>query len=208
MKPSVALLATFLALGTGMDIFAQDHAASLPSSGAAYSSIGPGSTSKNTGAAQPSDNTPDNVDGDDTVVRLKTSDSLAAGAMSRDEGQITRKQRKREKVLEVDSTKKLQTSGTDGKFESSLLNSGLPSIDDVSAKPSQAAGAQGPGQGQVQEQGQAPAQGVTHSLRHKIFVIENKDDSKKNETAQANADSSPSSSPSPSPSASPDAAHR
>jgi hypothetical protein len=205
MKLSVALLATILALGTGFDLLAQDHAVSIPTGGS-YSNTGIGTTSQNAGSGQPANNTPSSVDGDDTVVRLKTSDSMAAGAMSRDEGQLTRKQRAKEKVLEVDSTKKLQTSGTDGKFESSLLNSGLTSIDDVGAKPSQAAGV--PGQGQVQEQGQAPAQGVTHPLRHKIFVTANNDESKKDETAQAKADSSPSSSPSPSPSASPDAAHR
>jgi hypothetical protein len=205
MKSSVALLATFLALGTGADIFAQDsgHAVNLPTGGG-YTNTGIGTTSQNAGSGQPANNTPSSVDGDDTVVRMKTQDSLAAGAMSRDEGQLTRKLSKKEKVSVVDSTKKLQTSGTDPKFQSSLLNSSLTSIADVSAKPSRAA----EGQGQVQEQGQAPAQGVTRSLRHKIFVTENNGDSKKNETAQAKADSSPSSSPSPSPSASPDAAHR
>jgi hypothetical protein len=201
MKSSVALLATFLALGTGFDLLAQDHAVNLPTGGG-YTNTGIGTTSQNAGSGQPANNTPSDVDGDDTVVRLKTSDSMAAGAMSRDEGQLTRKLSKKEKVLVVDSTKKLQTSGTDPKFQTSLLHSSVTSIADVSAKPSQAA------EGQVQEQGQAPAQGVRRPLRRKVFVTENTDDSKKNETAPAKADSSPSSSPSPSPSASPDAAHR
>jgi hypothetical protein len=193
MKSSVALLATFLALGTGVAIFAQDsgHAVALPTGGA-YSNTGFGSTSKNTGV-QPSDNTPDNVEGDDSVVRLKTSDSMAAGAMSRDEGQLSRKRQPKERVSEVDS-KKLKTSGTDGKFQGSLLHSSVTSIDDVGVKASQDAEGQ--------------AQSGAQPLRHKVFVTENNDESKKNETAHAKADSSPSSSPSPSPSASPDAAHR
>src|ERR1700724_1260699 len=154
MKLSVALLATFLALGTGVDIFAQDsgHAVNLPTGGGnTHTGIGTtsqnagsgqpannsiGTTSQNAGSGQPADNTPSDVDGDDTVVRLKTQDSLAAGAMSRDEGQLTRKLNKKEKVLVVDSTKKLQTSGTDPKFQTSLLHSSVTSIADVSAKPS------------------------------------------------------------------------
>jgi hypothetical protein len=202
MKSSVALLATFLALGIGVNIFAQDHAVSLPTGGG-YTNTGIGTTSQNAGSGQPANNTPSNVDGDDTVVRLKTQDSLAAGAMSRDEGQLTRKLRKKEKVSVVDSTKKLQTSGTDPKFQSSLLNSSLTSIADVGAKPSQPAEVQPP----TETQAQGEEQGVTRPLRHKIFVTPNNDESKKDETAQAKADSSPSSSPSPSPSASPDAAH-
>ncbi|MBV9618175.1 MAG: hypothetical protein JO201_03100 [Verrucomicrobia bacterium] len=196
MKSLVALLATFLAVGIGVDLFAQEHALSLPNPSGSSNTTGVGTTSKNAGSGQPGDNTPSNVDGDDSVVRLKTSDSMAAGAMSRDEGQLTRKQLARERVSEVDSTKKLKTSGTDGKFEASLLHSSVTSIDDVSAKSSEAA------------EGQAPTQGVPRILRHKIFVTPKNDDSKKNETAQAKADSSPSSSPSPSPNASPGAAHR
>jgi hypothetical protein len=191
MKSSVALLTTFLALGTGLNLLAQDpnHAVGLPTGGAS-SNTGIGTTSKNAGAGQPSDNTPSGVDGDDSVVRLKTQDSLAAGAMSRDEGQLTRKLSKKEKVLVVDSTKKLQTSGTDGKFEASLLHSSVTSIDDVGGKTSQAV------EGQEQS-GPQP-------LRHKVFVTENSDEPKKNETTQAKADSSPS----PSPSVSPDASKR
>jgi hypothetical protein len=189
MKSSVALLATLLAVGTCGNIFAQDpnHAATLPTTGGYSTGIG---TTSKSAAGQPADNSPSNVEGDDTVVRLKTSDSMAAGAMSRDEGQLTRKLRKKEKVSVVDSTKKLQTSGTDGKFESSLLHSSVTSIDDVGAKASQG----------VEGQEQSGAQ----PLRHKVFVTENNDESKKSETTHAKADSSPS----PSPSASPDAAHR
>lgn len=193
MKSSVALLTTFLALGTSLEMLAQDpnHAVSLPTGGA-YSNTGIGTTSKNAGAGQPSDNTPSNVDGDDSVVRLNTQQSLAAGAMSRDEGQLTAKRRAKEKVAEVDSIKKLKTSGTDPKFQGSLLHSSVTSIDDVGAKASQ------DGEGQVQS-GEAP-------LRHKVFITESSDEPKKNETAQAKADSSPS--PTPSPSVSPGTPNR
>jgi hypothetical protein len=193
MKSSVALLTTFLALGTGLEMLAQDpnHAVSLPTGGT-YSNTGIGTTSKNAGAGQPSDNTPSNVDGDDSVVRLNTQQSLAAGAMSRDEGQLTAKRRAKEKVAEVDSIKKLKTSGTDPKFQGSLLHSSVTSIDDVGAKASQ------DGEGQVQS-GEAP-------LRHRVFITESSDEPKKNETAQAKADSSPT--PTPSPSVSPGTPNR
>jgi hypothetical protein len=193
MKSSVALLTTFIALGTGLDLLAQDpnHAVSLPTGGS-YSTTGIGTTSKNAGAGQPADNTPSNVDGDDSVYRLKTQDSLGAGAMSRDDGQLTSKQRRKEKMLEVESTKQLPTSGTDPKFQGSLLHSSVTSIDDVGAKASQDS------EGQVQS-GEAP-------LRHKVFITESTDKSKKNETAQAKAESSPS--PTPSPSVSPGTPNR
>jgi hypothetical protein len=186
MKSSVALLTTVIALGTGLDLLAQDpnHAVTLPTGGA-YSNTGIGTTSKNAGGGQRSDdNSNSNVDGDDSVVRLNTQQSLAAGAMSRDEGQLTAKRRAKEKVAEVDSIKKLKTSGTDPKFQGSLLHSSVTSIDDVGAKPSQ------DGEGQVQS-GEPP-------LRHKVFITESTDKSKTNETNHAKADSSPTPTPSPS----------
>jgi hypothetical protein len=188
MRSSVALLTTFLAFETGLDLLAQDpnHAVTLPTSGA-YSNTGIGTSSKNAGAGQPSDNTPSNVDGDDSVVRLKTQDSLAAGAMSRDDGQLTSKQRRKEKILEVESTKQLPTSGTDPKFQGSLLHSSVTSIDDVGAKTTQ--------------DGEGQEQSGTRPLRHKVFITESTDKSKKSETPQAKADSSPSPSPSVSPGA-------
>jgi hypothetical protein len=192
MKSSVALLTTFLALGTGLDLLAQDpsHAVGLPTGGA-YSNTGIGTTSKNSGAGQPSDNTPSGVDGDDTVVRLKTNDSLAAGAMSRDEGQLTSKQRRKEKMLEVESIKQLPTSGTDPKFQGSLLHSSVTSIDDVGAKT---------------QDGEGQEQSGTRPLRHKVFITESTDKSKKSETTHVGADSSPS--PTPSPSVSPGVPNR
>jgi hypothetical protein len=73
---------------------------------------------------------------DDTLTRLKTKDSLAPGAMGREEGQLTRKTRRRERVSEVESTKQLKTTGVDPKFQGSLLHSSVTSIEDVSQKAS------------------------------------------------------------------------
>ena len=52
----------------------------------------------------------------------------------RDEGRLHFKTRPKEKVQEVDSLKKLPSSGTDPKFQSNLLNSGVTSIENVTAK--------------------------------------------------------------------------
>jgi len=77
----------------------------------------------------------DSSDPDDpTLYRMKTKDSVSPGAMSRDDGELTRKIRKREKVSKVESTKQLPTSGTDSKFQGSLLQSSVGSIGDVNAK--------------------------------------------------------------------------
>jgi hypothetical protein len=193
MKLPVGLLATFLALGIGFELLAQDsnHATSLPApSSYSTTTTGIGTTSRNaSGAASPEPSNSD-VEDDDTLYRTKTQDSLASGAMSRDEGQLTRKPRRTEKILKVESTKQLPTSGTDPKFQGSLLHSSLTSIDDVGAKASQ--------KGEGQEQG-----GPSSGLKHKVFLTEDSDESKKKESAHAKADSSPS--PTPSPSVSPGA---
>jgi hypothetical protein len=189
MKSSVALLATLLSLATGLNLIAQGHAVGLPTGD--YANTGIGTTSKNAGAGQPTDTTPTNVEGDDSVVRLNTQQSLAGGAMSRDDGQLTFKRRAKENVSEVNSTKELKSSRTDSKFQGSLLHSSVTSIDDVSTKTSQ----EGEGQALASEQ----------PLRHKIFTSENGDESKKDET-HTKAESSPS--PSPSPSVSPRESHR
>jgi hypothetical protein len=190
MKPSAALVVTLLALGTAVDLLAQGHAVGIPMEGG-NSSTGLGTTSKNAAGAQSSDHTPTDVEGDDTVVRLKTQDSMASGAMSRDEGQLTMRQHRKEKISEVDSAEKLKTSGIDPKFQGSLLHSSVTSIDDVSTNPGQ----------------EGERQSVGQPLRHKIFVTEDSGESKKkSETAQAKPDSSPS--PSPSPSVAADATRR
>jgi len=52
----------------------------------------------------------------------------------RDEGPLHFKTRPKEKIQEVDSLKKLPSSGTDPKFQSNLLFSGVSSIEKVTAK--------------------------------------------------------------------------
>jgi hypothetical protein len=140
-----------------------------------------------------STDTSDNSDTeDDTLQRTRTKDSLAAGTMSRDEGQLTRKPRRRERISVVDSTKKLPTSGTDPKFQGSLLHSSVTSIDYVGEK----ANAESAGD-EVDPR---------FKIKQPVFVPEKSDESKKKETPRAEADSSPS--PTPSPTISPSAQNR
>ena len=56
----------------------------------------------------------------------------------RDEGPLHFKTRPKEKVQEVDSLKKLPSSGTDPKFQGSLLHSGLSSIESLGEKANEA----------------------------------------------------------------------
>ena len=58
--------------------------------------------------------------------------------MMRDEGPLHFKTRPKEKVQEVDSLKKLSSSGTDPKFQGSLLHSGLSSIESLGEKANEA----------------------------------------------------------------------
>jgi hypothetical protein len=101
-------------------------------------SAAPGTgTSGRSGAQKPSTSDATNSGNDtddDSLTRLKTNNSLGGGSMSRDEGELTAKQRRREKVLHVESTDKLPTSGTDPKFQGSLLHSSVTSIQDVGNK--------------------------------------------------------------------------
>ena len=58
--------------------------------------------------------------------------------MMRDEGPLHFKTRPKEKVQEVDSLKKLPSSGTDPKFQGSLLHSSLSSIESLGEKANEA----------------------------------------------------------------------
>jgi hypothetical protein len=160
------------------------------------SAAGTSTNSTNTRPKKPdSTDTSDSSDtDDDSLYREKTKDSLASGAMSRDEGQLTRKPRKKEKVSVVDSTKKLPTSGTDPKFQGSLLHSSVTSIDYVGEKANDEADA-------------ANEEAVPHfKKRHRVFTPEKSEESTKKETPRTEAVSSPS--PTPSPTASPSAPKR
>jgi hypothetical protein len=137
---------------------------------------------------------------DPSLYRTKTQDSLGVGAMSRDEGQLTAKPRRREKVTVVDSTKKLPTSGTDPKFQGSLLHSSVTSIDDVSLKPDQAP--------DDQQDGQQDEVGSRFQTRRLVFKPQTTaDDSKNKDKPRAAADSSPSPTATPTP-ASPNSPNR
>ncbi len=171
------------------------------------------STSTTTDSAHPSTQKPDSSDAsnasdasgssndvpDDTLYRMSTKETLAAGTMGRDEGQLSRKPTRREKVSEVESTKQLKTSGTDPKFQGSLLHSSLTSIDDLGQKASNGA-----------ENGETDAvDGGDPRFKAKrlVFTEEAANGSKrKKETSHTKGETSPS--PSPSATASPAASHR
>jgi hypothetical protein len=155
-------------------------------------SAAPGTgTSDRSGAQKPStSDAGTSSDTDDSLTRLKTNNSLGAGSMSRDEGQLTAKQRRREKVLQVESTDKLPTSGTDPKFQGSLLHSGVTSIQDVGDKANAEA--------EVLDESDP-----RFKAKRLVFSPATEDESKtkKKESSRTKADTSPS--PSPSPTASP-----
>jgi hypothetical protein len=111
-----------------------DHSTSgitAPTTGA-YSS-GTGSTSPSSSATPNESNTDES---DDALYRGKTSET--ENPMMRDEGPLHFKTRPKEKIQEVDSLKKLPSSGTDPKFQGSLLHSGISSIESLSEKANEA----------------------------------------------------------------------
>ncbi len=139
-------------------------------------------------------NTPDAGDSedtnDDTLYRLKTKDSLGAGSMSRDEGQLTARQLRREKMLKVESTKQLPTSGTDPKFQTNLLHSGVTSINDITQKANT--------EPKVIDEGDP-----RFKAKSLVFSPSTEEEPKKKESPGTKADASPSPSPSPTASAKP-----
>jgi hypothetical protein len=127
---------------------------------------------------------------DDTLYRLKTKDALAAGAMGRDEGELTRKPRRRERVSEVESTKQLKSSGTDPKFQGSLLHSGVTSIEDLGVKGSDEAQ-------NKEDQEPVTEDDARFKARHLVFPQEKANASKDKKTqSHTKAETSPSPSPS------------
>ena len=156
------------------------------------------------GASAPSKPKDANADDDETdpsLQRLNTRDSLGGEGMSRDEGQLTAKMRRKEKVAEVD-TKKLPTSRTDHKFDGNLLQSSVSSIGDLAEKPSADERANA-------EEGANPKTDVKDEedprfrTKHLLLNQTTPGESKKKDSPRTKADSSPSPSPSASASASP-----
>ncbi len=164
--------------------------------------MGAGSTS-HPGKSSGSDSSEgDSSDVDDpTLYRMKTKDSVASGAMSRDDGELTRRLKKPEKVLNVESTKQLPTSKPDPKFEGSLLQSSVGSIRDVGAKTHLEL--QTKGDGSETENAEPPIKDegeARFKARRLMLNPSTEEQTKKTESPRTKADSS--SSPSPSPSAS------
>jgi hypothetical protein len=140
---------------------------------------GPGSTGARP-TATPTDE--DNTDeSDDTLYRGKTSES--ENPMMRDEGPLHFKTRPKEKIQEVDSLKNLPSSGSDPKFQGSLLNSAVTEIEEVGEKANETRHAADEGDPRFK-------------TKRLVFTADKHDESK-----QAQSDSTPS--PTPSPTASP-----
>lgn len=183
--------------------------------GSGTGSAGPGSTSagaNSSGSSSTSNKSNDNPtytgtddEDDPTLYRTKTQDGLAAGSMSRDEGQLTAKPRRREKISVVDSTTKLPTTGTDPKFQGSLLHSSVTSIDDISAKTDEA----GQAEQQDAQQAEQPDDGDSRFMKRRLVFKPQTTtaDSEKKESSRPKADSSPSPTATPSP-ASPSSPNR
>ena len=126
---------------------------------------------------------------DDTLYRGKTSES--ENPMMRDEGRLHFKTRPKEKVQEVESLKKLQTSGSDPKFQSNLLFSGVSSIEGIGAK--------NKGSDDATDATEAADEGDPRfKAKRLVFTPENKDESKPTQSASS---PSPTASPTPSPTA-------
>jgi len=127
---------------------------------------------------------------DDTLTRMSTKETLAAGSMGRDEGQLTRKTRRRESISEVESTKQLKTSGTDPKFQGSLLHSSVTSIEDLGVK--------GSDEAQNKEDQEALTEDEARfKARRLVFSQETADASKQKKTqSHTKAETSPTPSPS------------
>jgi len=102
--------------------------------------------------------------------------------MMRDEGPLHFKKRPKEKIQEVDSLKKLQTSGSDPKFQSNLLDSGVSSIEKLGAKGNETRDAE-------------DEEDPRFKTKRLVFTPDKADQPK-----QAQSDSSPSPTPSPTPS--------
>ena len=177
MKMPIALSVVALAIGTISSAFGQAPPVSggAPAGGLAL----PGTTTGTKAEATPNENKTD--ESDDTLYRGKTSES--ENPMMRDEGRLHFKTRPKEKIQEVDSLKHLQSSGgSDPRFQSNLLYSGVPSIEKVDGK--------------ANETGNAADEGDPRFKKKRLVFTPDKNDQPK----KAQSDSSPSPTPSPTPS--------
>jgi len=154
---------------------------------------GIGTTSKSaSGAAAQPEATPDernSAEHDDSLYRGKTDEM--ENQLLRDDGMLHFKTHPKEKTQQVDA-KKLQSSGTDRKFQGEFATSGVSSIDRVTSKPKVKTEA---GPANPADQIESPSDD-RFVRRHMTFNPPTDETSKK-----AEADSSPT--PTPSPSSSP-----
>ena len=132
MKLRMRIAVFSLSLGMASYLFADPISDLNRVMGGPATGIGTKSSPATDAAPEATANESKNDTGDDTLYRGKTSESQ--NLMLRDEGPLHFKTRPKEKVQEVDSLKALQSSGSDPKFDGSLLNSGITSIDNVSKK--------------------------------------------------------------------------
>jgi hypothetical protein len=178
MKIPIAL-SFVLAFGITSHGLAGPPPESTTNTGAVNGLALPGTT---TGAKTEAPSNENNTDeSDDSLYRGKTSES--DNPMAREEGRLHFKTRPKEKVQEVDSLKKLQSSGRDPKFQGNLLFSGPSSIEHIT--------------GQANETADTADEGDPRfKTKRLVFTAEKKDESKQAQTA-----STPS--PTPSPTASP-----
>ena len=179
----------FSIVAVSIGIISQGFADQAPVSGgpADTASTGIGTTSATVKANAPTpEGTPDESktdESDDTLYRGKTTES--ENPMLRDEGTLHFKTHPKEKIQEVESLKNLQSSGSDPKFQGSLVNSAVTEIEEVNEKANAARDATDEGDPRFK-------------TKRLTFTSGKSDDSKK-----AESDSTPS--PTPSPTASPTA---
>jgi hypothetical protein len=178
MKMPIAF-SIVLAIGLTSQCLAGPPPESTTNTGAVNGLALPGTTTGTKTEAPSNENKTD--ESDDTLYRGKTSES--ENPMARDEGRLHFKTRPKEKIQEVDSLKKLQSSRTDPKFQGNLLFSGPSSIEHVTGKANETAGAEDEGDPRFK-------------TKRLVFTADKKDESKQAQTA-----STPS--PTPSPTASP-----
>jgi hypothetical protein len=178
MKMPIAF-SIVLAIGLISQALAGPPPASETNQGALNGAALPGTTTGTKTESPPDESKTD--ESDDTLYRGKTSES--ENPMAREEGRLHFKTRPKEKIQEVDSLKKLQSSGTDPKFQGNLLFSGPSSIEHIA--------------GQADETAEAEDEGDPRfKTKRLVFTADKKDESK-----QAHSASTPS--PTPSPTASP-----
>ena len=161
------------------------------------------------GSGRPAKSGSDNSDTDSesdvddpTLYRMKTSEGVGAGELTRDEGELTRKPRRREKVATVESTKHLPTTGTDSKFQGSLIDSSVTSIRDVGAKTHLDLQTRPLGNDKPEAKTPAKDEGDAR-FKARQLMLSTEEPANKKDSSQTKADSSPSPSPSPNRSASP-----